>query len=215
MVNVHAIKAHQKAFLEQVKLCKDPVYYTIEDVKLKVNPGVFPPATDSKLLASYIKTKKDERILDLTTGCGVIAAIAGLQGASGIAVDINPKAVKNAAENFLKYKVKIKAIKSDLFASVPEELFDQIYVNGPFFEGPINDPLDYACYGARQFIEDLFAKLKTRLKPNGKLLIVMSEWSDLGHFDKTVYSNNLKAKLISSRLSDDGLRKYRLYEVKL
>ncbi len=208
-----AIRVHQQAFLEREKLRKDPVFYTVQDVKIKVNPGVFPPATDSRLLAANIQVSPAIRTLDLTTGSGIFSVIAGLQGASGIAVDINPEAVENAEENFLSHDVKMKAVQSDLFDKIPKEQFDYIFVNGPFFEGKIEDPLDYACYGARNFIERLFSKVNTYLKPKGEILIVLSEGSDLNHFQETIRKNNLISTLIGTENSDDGQRTYNLYGV--
>lgn len=215
MTDIETIRNHQRAFLDQIKSRKGPAVYTVEGVEIKVNPGVFPPATDTRLLASHIKTKPGERTLDLTTGAGVFSVIAGLQGATGIAVDINPVAVENARENFSKRNVQIRAIQSNLFESVPEEQFDQIFANGPFFEGEIIDPLDYACYGAKAFIEGLFSGIRSKLKTNGRLLIVMSAWSGLQYFEDTIKRNNLLSTLTATRSSDDRERKYNLYEVKV
>lgn len=213
MATLETIRVHQRAFLEKEKARKEPAIYTIRGVKIIVNPGVFPPATDTKLLAAHIHTSPLERTLDLTTGSGVFSVIAGFQGATGIAVDVNPTAVENAAENFARTGVRMQAIQSDLFTNVPDERFDQMFANGPFFEGDITDPLDYACYGARRFIEGLFSGVRMRLKYTGRLLIVMSEWSDLKHFDETARHNHLLTRVIATRSSDDGERTYRLYEV--
>ncbi len=214
MIDEKTIRSHQRAFLEQVKARREATAYTVEGVEIKVNPGVFPPATDTRLLASYIKTKPGERTLDLTTGAGVFAIVAGLQGATGVAADINPAAVENARENFSRHNVQMKAVQSNLFENIPQEQFDQIFANGPFFDGEITDPLDYACYGARAFIEGLFSAIPTRLKKDGKLLIVMSAWSDLQHFKETAKRSRLLTTLIATRNSDDGERTYNLYEVR-
>ena len=215
MVNVHNIQKHQKAFLDTAKARKEPVDFVIEGIKITVNPNVFSPATDTKLLVANIHTKKGERILDLTTGSGVAAVAAGLQGATGLAIDINPSAVKNANQNFSKHNVGIEAIESNLFEHVPNEQFDQVYANGPFFEGDIIDPMDYACYGAKDFIEGLFSGIKGYVKKDGKLLIVMAAWSNLKHFEETAKNNGLSTCLITSRNSDDGKRTYNLFEVKV
>jgi release factor glutamine methyltransferase len=214
-MNNSNIKKHQEDFLNKAKARKTPVNFNVEGIDVVVNPGVFPPATDTKLLVANIHTKKGERIIDLTTGSGSAAIAAGLQGASGLAADINPEAVKNANQNFKKHNVQIEVIESNLFEAVPPEYFDQMFANGPFFEGYITDPMDYACYGARMFIESLFSGLKNYLKIDGKLLIVMSAWSDLEHFKKTSKKNGLKTKMIATRKSDDKERTYHLYEVKI
>lgn len=206
---------HQIAFLAKAKARRKPETFDVEGIEIVVNPGVFPPATDTKLLISHIKCNKSHRILDITTGSGAAALTAGLQGASGLAVDINPLAVQNARENFQRHRVSMQAIESNLYVNVPLEQFDYIYANGPFFEGNIEEPMDYACYGASTFIGELLSGIRTYLKPRGKLLIVMSAWSDLNHFKKTAEKNHLLISLKSTRKSDDGQRSYHLYEVSL
>lgn len=96
---------------------------------------------------------------------------------------------------------------------MPKEQFDYICINGPFFEGNIKDPLDYACYGARDFIERLFSEVKAYLKQRGKVLMVLSAGSDLKHFQDTVRKNNLALTLVASKNSDDNKRTYYLYTI--
>ena len=206
-------KLHQEAFLAKAKARTEPLFFTIEDVELKVNPGVFLPATDTKLLASHINPKSGDRILDLTTGAGFSAVIAGLRGASGYAIDINKAAIQNALENITKYKVDVKPLISNLFEKVPPEKFDQIYVNGPFFEGKIIDPLDYACYGAKFFYNALFKQLSLFLKPTGKALIVFSQSGDVFFLENEMKKNALNFLITDTRKSEDKLRTYLLYEV--
>jgi release factor glutamine methyltransferase len=215
MPTIKEIREHQEAFLVKAKARKEPLIFTIEDVDVTVNPGVFPPATDTKLLASSIHVGKGERIIDVTTGSGVIPIIAALQGATGYAIDINSEAVKNAKQNVAKHKVDVKVLESNLFSNVPNEKFDVIFANGPFFEGVVKDPMDYACYGARAFIENLFKESATHLKRTGKLFIVVSEWSELDHLEKVAKENGLSATVIDKRKSDDGERGYLLYELRL
>lgn len=213
MSNKEAIRQHQRAFLSEVKSRKEPVFYTIQGIEIKVNPCVFPPASDTKLLAQNIKTSPGERILDLTTGSGVFAVVAGLQGATGVAIDVNPEAVRNAEENFREHGVNMRAICSDLFENIPEEKFDHIFANGPFFEGDITEALDRACYGAKDFIERLFSGVKAFLKPNGEILIVIVEGADLKHFESTIKENGFNFDIIDKRSSRDKQRVYRLYVV--
>ena len=207
------ISTHQKAFLAKAKKRNKPEIVDVEGLKIVVNPGVFPPATDTRLLVANIKITKGNRILDASTGSGAAAVAAGLQGASGLAIDINPKAVQNAIENFQRHKINMHTVESNLFANVPQEQFDYIFANGPFFEGEIVDPMDYACYGARTFIEELLSGIRTYLKRHGTLLIVMSAWSDLSHFKETAKKNRLLTNLKDTRKSDDGKRQYYLYAV--
>lgn len=209
------VQKHQRAFLDKAKARVEPITTMIEGCEVVVNPGVFPPATDTKLLATHAKIKAQNKFIDVTTGSGVVAVIAGLEGASGFAIDINAAAVKNAEENLTRYKLdSVHALESDLFSNVPDGLFDVVFANGPFFEGEIVDPMDYACYGARAFIEKLFSQIKDRLSKNGRLLIVVSQWAELDHLEKTAKENGLMAEVIDQRKSDDGERNYLLYEIK-
>lgn len=87
-------------------------------------------------------------------------------------------------------------LQRNLFKNIPKERFDQIFANGPFFEGEITHLLDYACYGAKAFFEGLLLGTPARLKTNGKLLIVLSVWSDLQRFKETAKMNRLSTTLI-------------------
>lgn len=207
------IKKHQEKFLAKAKARTEPINISIQGVEIIVNPGVFPPATDTKLLVENIDVNGVDRFIDVTTGSGTTAIVAGLQGATGYAIDINPKAVENSSQNIQQHNLEIKAMESNLFSNVPEEKFDYIFANGPFFEGKIIDPMDYACYGSRQFIESLFEQASQRLKPDGNLLIVVSAWSELDHLEATAKKNGLMAKVADKRKSDDGEREYLLYEL--
>jgi len=74
--------------------------------------------------------------------------------------------------------------------------------------------MDYACYGAKAFIDGLFSGVRDYLKEDGKMLLVMSAWSDLQHFEDSAKENKLSTSKIASRKSDDGERIYHLYELR-
>lgn len=176
MNDLEAARTHQAQFLEELKSRREPYVVTVQGIDIVVNPNVFPPVTDSQLLVANIKTRLGERILDLTTGSGVFAVLAGLQGATGIAVDLHPDAVRNARENFKRFGVQMVAMESDLFQNIPQEQFDWIFANGPYTEGEVTHPLQLAFYGAKSFKEKLFSKTPDYLKENGQLLITFAEW---------------------------------------
>lgn len=208
------IKIDQAEFLRKLKDKKEPYIVTIEGVDITVYPGVFPPVTDSKLLAAYIKEKPGNKILDLTTGSGVFAVIAGLQGATGMAVDLNPDAVVNANENFKHFGVAMKVIESDLFDKVPQGQFDSIFANGPYIEGEVTEPLEFAFYGAEAFLNSLFSRASQYLKPEGKILITFAEWGDLSLFERIAMSYGFSLKVLGKK-ENSSKRVYRLYEARL
>jgi release factor glutamine methyltransferase len=212
-MNLQETLKHQRAFLDNIKARKEPIIVNVEGVGIKINPGVFSPATDTKLLAANVDIKKGQRFLEMSTGSGAVAVVAGLAGGSGIAIDINPKAVKNARENVATHKVDVKVIESDMYSNVPNEKFDRVYANGPFSEGEIKEVLDKSVYGARNFTRALFSGLGKYLKVDGKALVVFPEWAEVGFFEKCIVDNGLKYKIATKRSSDDGQRIYRLYEI--
>lgn len=82
---------------------------------------MFPPLGDTELLARNMSITRGSVILDMGTGCGVLAILAMLQGARrATAVDINKGAVDNATLNIEKYGLtsQIEITLSNGFSSV-------------------------------------------------------------------------------------------------
>lgn len=206
------IRAHQAKYLKKIKSKKDPYLVKVCNIDIPVWPNVFPPTTDTELFAEHIVMKAGDRVLDLTTGSGALAIIAGSQGASGLACDIHEEAVRNAEDNFAKFKVDFKVICSDLFDKVPPEQFDYIFANGPYIEGEIKEPLEYAFYGARDFITRLFKGAAKHLRPNGKILITFPEWGDLEYLKNASLENGFQQQKLGERKSSDGQRIYLLFQ---
>lgn len=204
---------HQKQFLKDLKKVRTTRKFVVEKTTILVDSGVFPPATDSLLLAQNIKAVEGKKILDLGCGAGTFSIIAGKKGASGIAADINPKAVENSKKNFLKHRVNFKAVKSNLFQNIPEQKFDIIVVNGPFADGKPSQFIEYAMLGFNNFYKNFFKKVGEYLKPSGKILLVQAGWINLNRFEKIITSNRFKFKVTDSKLSKDKQRKYLLYKI--
>jgi len=192
---------------------KKPYVKFINGVAITIFPQVFPPTTDTELIAKHVKISRGQKVLDLTTGSGALSVIAGLKGATGIACDINPTATKNAQYNFRQHNVAFRTIKSDLFINVPRVKFDLIIANGPYIEGQVNHPLEHAFFGMKKFTNGIFSELAKYLKPNGKLLISFAGWADIKNFEKTIRRYKLTFKVIGRRKTTDKQRSYILYEV--
>ena len=208
------VKVSQKNFLNKLQKRKKPYFVHVQGVKITIYPGVFPPRTDTRLLIAHLSGSKNDKILDLGTGSGVIAVIAGLRGASGIAVDINPIAVKNANKNFKKFNLDMKAINSDMFDNVPAEKFDKIFAAGPYFDGQIKRPIMHAIYGMRHFMSRLLTESPGHLTRKGEILATFPEWSDIDYFESLVLKNKLRYQIIAKKMSSDRQRTYRLYRIR-
>ncbi len=65
-------------------------------LKIKRFDHVYPPQTDTFLLLKHIRPIAEDVVLELGTGCGVIALHLAQTAKRVVAVDFNPHAVKNA-----------------------------------------------------------------------------------------------------------------------
>ena len=123
---------------------------------------------------------RGSRVLDMGTGSGIGAIRAAQLGASVVAVDINPEAVRCARINTLLNHVedRVEVRPGDLFAPVRGERFDVILFNPPFFRGAPRRALDYAWRSENTF-ERFLSGLDGALAPRGSALILLSTDGDL------------------------------------
>jgi len=142
---------------------------------------VYPPAEDSYLLlrAALAEVRPTDRVLEVGTGSGYVAA--GLLGraAAVVATDINPHAVACARGR------GVAAIRTDLFSGVSGP-FDLILFNPPYLptapDERMDDWLEYALDGGptgRVVIERFVADAGRVLAPFGRILLLVSSLTDL------------------------------------
>jgi len=65
---------HTSGFLERLLARQESYVVPVRGVDVVVHPGVFPPTTDTHLIANYLHCSVNTRILDLGTGSGALAA---------------------------------------------------------------------------------------------------------------------------------------------
>lgn len=97
---------------------------------------------DAVLLGAWAKLENAQNILDIGTGCGVIALICAqrCKSASILAIDIDDPSVEEAEENFRSspWSDRLKTEKLDFAGMLKsstsqKSLFDHIISNPPFF----------------------------------------------------------------------------------
>ena len=147
-------------------------------LKIHVEKGVYEPAEDSYLLIKALEIKGNENVLDMGTGCGIIALHLAKKGCRVVAVDINEKAIENAKKNAKANGLKIDFRKSNLFEAINEK-FDIIVFNPPYL--PTKGE-DLAWDGGKDGIEvvrKFLKKAKKYLEKNGSIYIILSSLSNI------------------------------------
>ncbi|MDV2480532.1 methyltransferase [Methanoculleus sp. Wushi-C6] len=146
----------------------------------EVPDQVYPPAEDSFLLlrAALREVRETDRVLEVGTGSGYVAAGLLDRAAAVVATDINPHAVACARSR------GVAAVRTDLFAGLSGP-FDLILFNPPYLptapEERIDDWLEYALDGGptgRVTIEKFAADVGRVLSPFGRVLLLVSSLTD-------------------------------------
>src|SRR5215212_10528052 len=105
-------------------------------MRIVVLPGVLRPPSDCRLLIDVMRERhlaEGAAVLDVFTGSGALAVAAALAGARDVAaIDVSRRAVLNARLNAMLNRVRVRAIRGDLFSPVADARFDLILANPPY-----------------------------------------------------------------------------------
>lgn len=100
------------------------------------NPGL-KISTEACLFGAWASLKARSNCLDIGTGCGLLASMLAQANpaCTAKAIEIHPEVVKVALENFQNgpFKDRLQVILTDVSDYNPEEKFDFICSNPPFF----------------------------------------------------------------------------------
>lgn len=188
-------------------LRKQVVY---DDLSFEIWEDVYEPAEDTFLIADALKQVVQPRnaVLDLGTGCGILAIIAAKRTDRVVAVDVNPRAVicakHNAENNNVAHKIDVR--QGNLFQPVGKaEKFDFIIFNAPYLPSSPNEEktwLERAWAGGpqgRRLIDQFIAKAPEYLKKDGKILLVQSSLADIDKTLKMFNERKLEATVFAER----------------
>ena len=170
--------------------------YRYGDIRLEIPPQVFHPGFffSTRLLLRYISalSLEGERFLELGAGSGLISIYAAKNGATVTATDINPVAVECLRTNSDQNNVKLEIILSDLFANIPEQSFDIIAINPPYYKKQPQTMADHAWYCGEdgEYFQQLFAKLGKYIHNNSIVLMVLSEECDIKMISEIASGHN-------------------------
>jgi release factor glutamine methyltransferase len=148
-------------------------------------PGVFKPPSDSWMLVRAMRERglaRGARVLDVFTGTGVIAVMAGREGARSVtAVDISRRAALCARVNGRINGTRVRGLAGDLFEPVRGERFDLITANPPYVPSAGDElPASGAARAweggrdGRLLVDRFSERVAEHLAPGGSVLMVVS-----------------------------------------
>jgi HemK-related putative methylase len=182
-----------------------PVWETVAGRRLLVQPGVFNPRLlrTGTYLAEFVRqgvVRPHDEVLDLGTGSGASAIAAGDLARRVVAVDVNPAAVRCATENAARLGLdRVEVRTGDLFdALLPDERFDVVLFNPPFFRGAPRSPADTAWRSVD--VPERFAHgLAERLTPRGRALVLLSSDGDVADWLRPCREEGFDVRLVARR----------------
>ena len=131
--------------------------------------------TDAVLLGAFIQTEKQEKILEVGTGCGVVALMLAQKGNRVLAIDIHASSVEEAQQNFSNsvFAPFLIADEIDFFKLQAPVKFDRIVSNPPFFQNSLQAP-DESRNAARHALNDWVKRFWERAhKLTGRVNVII------------------------------------------
>jgi len=177
--------------------------------RLQVPPTVFHPRffLSSEYFTEFLDRLDltGKSVADVGTGSGILALAAARAGAEDVlALDINPNAARSAQENAQANGVgnRVSAVCMNLLAALsPRPLFDVILSSPPKHAGEPRDLADRGWHAGPQYrdVAALFEQAKARLKPDGRMYVMLSSDSDLELLGRLMDKAGFRARPVYER----------------
>ena len=171
-----------------MKSLRKRIFYA--DLSFDVYEEVYEPAEDTFLIADVLNKTitEGDTVLDVGTGCGILAVIASVRAKKVVATDINPHAVKCAKQNAESNRAssKIQVRLGDLFEPISEtEKFSLIVFNAPYLPSTRGEHRSWKTRAwaggstGRRVIDRFIRNAPRYLDARGRILLVQSTLSDV------------------------------------
>jgi len=168
-------------------------------------PGVMNPTifATGEFLAEFLSNQNlsgEPKVLDLGTGCGILAIAAAQKTRNVVAVDINPEAVRCARINVILngLEERVKVLAGDLFDPVRGERFDLVVFNPPYLMGEPATPFEQSLF-SRDIAERFASRLDQQLSAEGSALLLLSERGTPQRFLRELVGNGFSHTVVEER----------------
>ncbi len=184
--------------------------------ELVVLPGAFPPYLDSTLMIRAMTIYNGDHVLEVGTGCGIIAIAAAQRAASVVATDINPAAVESVRLNAERFGLsdRLSVVEADLFPAHRAERFDVVIFNPPYTDHPAADVIERSVWDpGHETVRRFFSAVADVLQPEGRIYLGWADFADLEFVEQLIVEHGGRFRRIDQAHDDVSL--FVVYEVTL
>jgi release factor glutamine methyltransferase len=189
-----------------MKSLRKQIFYG--DLTLQIFENVYEPSEDTFLAADNLTVNEEDQVLDMGTGCGILAILAAQKARKVVAVDLNPHAVlcaqKNAETNKLANKIDVR--KGNLFQPIhKDEKFSLIIFNAPYLPSDPDEERSWLGKSwaggpeGRLLIDKFILGAPCHLEKKGRILLVQSSLTDTDETLEKFRQMNFEAKVIAEK----------------
>jgi len=169
-----------------------------------VDEHVYEPAEDTFLIAENLGVIEDDTVLDMGTGCGILAVLVAEKAESVVAVDVNPYAIqcadRNAENSGVKDKIEFR--RGNLFQTIKQnERFSLILFNAPYLPSEPDEEKTWigkAWAGGRngrKTVDRFIRDAPKFLARGGRIQLVQSSLSDVNRTTEMFEESGLRASV--------------------
>ena len=179
--------------------------FKYRDITVKVFPGVFHPGLfySTKFICDFLVTQpiRNQSLLELGCGTGLISIICAKAGALVTASDISKTALKNIATNVSVNQVSVDIIYSDIFDNLAQKTFDWIIINPPYYAKAAESEHELAWHCGKDFeyFQKLFETLGDHIHTTTKVVMVLTLSCELEKILEIARKNGFQFELIKER----------------